>query len=64
MAAEGAVLGGLSDRLILPEDHVIPTDMTVEQGFKLLMSAGIVAPLEPLTISADEAPHRAPPEAK
>lgn len=29
---------------MLPEDDIIMTDMTVEQGFKILMSAGLVAP--------------------
>jgi uncharacterized membrane protein len=29
---------------MLPEDQVILTDMTVEQGFKILMSAGLVSP--------------------
>ena len=29
---------------MLPEDQVVMTDMTIEQGFKLLMSAGLVAP--------------------
>jgi uncharacterized membrane protein len=31
---------------MLPEDRLIHTDLSVEQGFKLLMSAGIVAPDE------------------
>lgn len=30
--------------VMLPEDQVIETDMTVEQGFKILMSAGLVTP--------------------
>jgi uncharacterized membrane protein len=30
--------------LLVPEDEVIDTDMSVEDAFKLVMSAGLVAP--------------------
>ena len=30
--------------LLVPEDEVIDTDMTVEEAFKLVMSAGLVTP--------------------
>ena len=30
--------------IMLPEDRVVTSDLTVEQGFKLLMSSGIVRP--------------------
>lgn len=36
---------------MLPEDQVVRTDLTIEQGFKLLMSAGLVAPPSPLQLS-------------
>ena len=36
---------------MLPEDRLIHTDLTVEQGFKLLMSAGIVAPAEVISLA-------------
>jgi uncharacterized membrane protein len=33
--------------VLVPEDQVHPLDMTVEDGLKLMMSGGIVAPLRP-----------------
>ena len=35
---------------MLPDDRLIHTDLTVEQGFKLLMSSGIISPPESLHI--------------
>lgn len=35
------------------EDKVVPTDMTVEEGFKMLLSAGIVAPTGTLHLPPD-----------
>ena len=35
---------------MLPKDRVVFTDLTVEQGFKLLMSAGLVPPSEGISI--------------
>jgi len=39
---------------MVPEDQVVCTDLTIEQGFKLLMSAGLVPPPERLTVSAGQ----------
>jgi uncharacterized membrane protein len=39
---------------MVPEDQVVFTDLTIEQGFKLLMSAGLVPPPERLTVSAGQ----------
>lgn len=39
--------------IVLREDRVISTDMTVEEAFKLLMSAGIVAPEWGLMLTPD-----------
>jgi uncharacterized membrane protein len=38
--------------IVIPERDVVHTQMTVEEAFKLLMSAGIVAPPSPLTVPA------------
>ncbi|MFK7931705.1 MAG: DUF502 domain-containing protein [Myxococcota bacterium] len=38
---------------MVPEDQVIVTEMTVEQGFKILMSAGLVAPDAPFQVTAE-----------
>jgi uncharacterized membrane protein len=46
--------------LLVPEKDLIPLDMTVEQAFKLVMSAGLVAPEES---PASEAPEKASAEA-
>ena len=35
---------------MLPRDRVVFTDLTVEQGFKLLMSAGLVPPSEGISV--------------
>ena len=39
--------------VMLPEDQVIETDMTVEQGFKILMSAGLVTPRDHFQVPKD-----------
>ena len=38
---------------MLPKDRVVFTDLTVEQGFKLLMSAGLVPPSDGITVPND-----------
>ena len=40
-ATLGAVLGFY---LLVPEQEVVPVDLSVEEGFKLIMSAGLVTP--------------------
>ena len=45
--------------LLVPEDEVIEADLTVEQAFKLVMSAGLVTPDEVPDTPADQP---APPE--
>ena len=41
--------------LILPEDQIVILDLTVEDAFKLIMSAGIVAPKDAMRTSDDTA---------
>lgn len=39
---------------MVPEDQVVETDMSVEQGFKILMSAGLVAPQGRLVVRGQD----------
>ncbi|MBN2798928.1 MAG: DUF502 domain-containing protein [Deltaproteobacteria bacterium] len=39
--------------LVTSRDKVIPTDMSVDEAFKLLMSAGIISPSRPMLLDAE-----------
>ncbi|TMJ03052.1 MAG: DUF502 domain-containing protein [Bacillati bacterium ANGP1] len=46
---------------LVPEDQVYPLDMSVEEGIKLMMSGGIVAPSRsPRSVSVEPGGHEAP----
>jgi uncharacterized membrane protein len=39
--------------LVLPEDEVIPVDLTVEEALKMVVSGGVVTPTRVLTESRE-----------
>lgn len=44
--------------LVVPEAEIREVDLSVEEAFKLIMSAGLVAPDEPLAAPAEPGPER------